>query len=173
MIVANEDNEDHLPDRDARGLFLPGNKIGQTTRFPPGKSGNPGGSRNAGATLREWINALADMTIPQLQSVAEDESVPALKNAAAYALLATASSGRDAREAINLIIDRTLGRPPQSVQIQEVTGTDRALAALDACYRSCKPELNGGALPYYEQPVPDDWKDPDQEVEEEDAADVP
>ena len=36
MIVANEDNEDHLPDRDARGLFLPGNKIGQTTRFPPG-----------------------------------------------------------------------------------------------------------------------------------------
>jgi hypothetical protein len=61
----------------------------------PGERLNPHGRKTAGATIREWINALAeaDLTAAELLKVARDPSVGWTKRAAAERILRTLEAG--------------------------------------------------------------------------------
>ena len=63
-------------ERDSKGRFLNGHNVGANTRFPPGQSGNPGGSRSAGAYISEWINNLCELTGPELEAIASNRDEP-------------------------------------------------------------------------------------------------
>ena len=115
----NIDDYDKPKNRDARGHFLAGNQVGAETRWSRGTSGNPGGSRSAGAWIGEWINTLSDLTEPETRAIVEDEGEPVTKRIAARRLLGALAKGRDGREETALVCDRTAGRPTQSVQLQE------------------------------------------------------
>jgi len=56
-------------------------------RFKPGQSGNPGGSRSAGAYLTEWLNALVLATEADLRRIVQDRRAPVLKRSAAERIL--------------------------------------------------------------------------------------
>ena len=53
------------------------------TRWKPGQSGNPGGSRTAGAWIKEWYNAMASWDEKKLRAVLKDTSAPVAKVTAA------------------------------------------------------------------------------------------
>lgn len=63
--------------------------------FRPGQSGNPAGRRTAGATVKEWLNALSDAgtTERDLRAIARDQSVAWAKRTAAERMLRTLEAG--------------------------------------------------------------------------------
>lgn len=83
----------------------------------PGQSGNARGRPPAGSTLREWLNTMQEWTGERLEAAAEDTAAPAAKRAAARVWLTAisadlTSTGRPiATDAVDLIFDRTVGRP--------------------------------------------------------------
>jgi hypothetical protein len=119
MVHYNIDDYDKPKNRDTRGHFLAGNQIGSPTRWQPGTSGNPGGSRSAGAWIGEWMNVLCGEPSHALLAVIKNDDEPVAKQIAARRLLGGRSEGRDGREETALVCDRTAGRPTQSVQLQE------------------------------------------------------
>jgi hypothetical protein len=64
-------------------------------RFKPGQVGNPAGRPAAGATIREWINRLAqeELTEAGLREVARDTKHPWTKRCAAERILRTLEAG--------------------------------------------------------------------------------
>jgi hypothetical protein len=64
-------------------------------RFQPGQSGNPSGRRTAGATVREWINVLAEqgLTEDDLRRIARDRRLAWAKRTAAERMLKTLEFG--------------------------------------------------------------------------------
>lgn len=64
-----------------------------STRWQPGQSGNPSGRKNAGASIRNWINDLSHLTEPQLRKLAANKRAPWTKRAAAERMLRTLESG--------------------------------------------------------------------------------
>lgn len=64
-------------------------------RWKPGQSGNPGGSRSAGAYIQEHLNVLAagDLTEIELRTIARDKRMPWTKRAAAERILRTLEAG--------------------------------------------------------------------------------
>ena len=92
-------------------------------------TGNRGGGHRAGASFQEWLNAFdaknADgsckYTMDEVTSVAEaagdDRTVSPMKRAAAQAYVEIWRGGRTAREYQALMLDRLLGKAPQSVNI--------------------------------------------------------
>jgi len=117
MALFNIDDYDkpEFEYRNSRGHFLPGNKIGVDTRFPPGTSGNPGGSRTTGAWIAEWMNILCPEPSHVLLEIIEKDDEPVAKQIAAQRLLGARREGRDGREETALVCDRTAGRPHVSV----------------------------------------------------------
>lgn len=102
--------------RDNKGRFLPGHS-----------PRSPGVSGNAGKTLKRYVSLISHMTITQLEQIATDSTAPALRIAAAKWLLRTASDTRlksgaaEAGPEIDRLLDRTLGRPKQQLQVEEST----------------------------------------------------
>ena len=102
-------------------------------RFEPGASGNPGGSRSAGAHVLEYVNTLcreddgkARFSPAELRKWAEapetDKRVPIPKRLAASLILACLE-GRDrkAREWLRELLDRTTGKPTQQVRVDHAS----------------------------------------------------
>jgi hypothetical protein len=91
-------------------------------RFQPGQSGNPAGRpKNAGSSVREWVNQLAEMPLAEVRKVAESETEAPTKIMAAKQIIdacsnATLESGMPIRgQAFDRICDRTDGKPKQSI----------------------------------------------------------
>lgn len=121
--------------RDQKGLLLPGHALsnkGISTRS------------NAGATLMNQIAYLSGKTPEQLKTIAADDDAPLLRIAAARWLLRCGddnmlkSGAAAAGPEIDRLLDRTLGRPQQHIELDVdtrqqhlVTMTDEALAQLD------------------------------------------
>jgi hypothetical protein len=63
--------------------------------FQPGQSGNPAGRKTAGATIREWLNVLAEakVTERELRTIARDQTVEWSKRTAAERMLRTLEAG--------------------------------------------------------------------------------
>jgi hypothetical protein len=74
---------------------VPGRNGGTLYPFQPGQSGNPGGRKTAGATIREWFNSLAEQQLDEdaLRAVARDKRAPWPKRAAAERILRTLEAG--------------------------------------------------------------------------------
>lgn len=83
-------------------------------RWPKGTSGNPGGSRTAGAYVSEWYNAMADWSAADLNAVLADASASAAKLAAARQWL-NASEGNGS--SVDRICDRTEGEPVKPIKV--------------------------------------------------------
>ena len=78
-------------------------------RFRKGQRRHVGAGRKAGATYAEWLNVMASLTEAELVAVADNARLPALKRHAARAIL------RGTGEDIDRILDRTIGKPRQSI----------------------------------------------------------
>ena len=78
-------------------------------RFRKGQRRHVGAGRKAGATFAEWLNTMVNLTEGELEAVADNARLPALKRHAARAIL------RGTGEDIDRILDRTIGRPRQSI----------------------------------------------------------
>lgn len=82
-------------------------------QFPPGVSGNPAGRpKNAGSSILEWVNALAESTMAQVKQALDDETAPMAKRIAAGRVLCAVAEGED----FDRLCDRTLGKPVQGVK---------------------------------------------------------
>lgn len=92
-------------------------------RWKPGQSGNPEGRPAAGATVKEWWNALQDATFPELVALANDPQTPAAKRAAAVDWLVAISPDRTSSgapingPAVERIIEHTAGKAAQALSI--------------------------------------------------------
>lgn len=64
-------------------------------RFPPGQSGNPAGRPTAGASVREWLNVLADKDLSEdeIRAIARDKKASWTKRTAAERMLRTLEAG--------------------------------------------------------------------------------
>lgn len=114
------------------------------SRFKKGQSGNPGGSRSAGAYVREWINVMRKWPKDRLERVLESDKAPAAKKAAARVWLhaittATTDKGTPiAGPELDRICDRTEGKPKQSIDVNSnstitvTEGASRAASLIDA-----------------------------------------
>lgn len=94
------------------------------TRFRRGESGNPAGrATNAGSSIKEWINSMAGWPIAKIENTMNDDEAPAAKRAAARVWVDAMSKDRNASGIpiaggdLDRILDRTLGKPSQSVDM--------------------------------------------------------
>lgn len=94
----------------------------------PGEVRNKnGGHRAAGASVKEWINVMQEWTAAEVAAVLEDGDAPMNKRAAARVWLDAASKDKNAAGMpvagadLDRIMDRTVGKPTQAV---ELTGRD-------------------------------------------------
>lgn len=91
--------------------------------FKPGESGNPNGRPPAGLSILEWLNQMESWTREQLESVLSDTSAPVSKLAAARSWLDATVRGYTqggnpvAGNDFDRILDRTIGKPAQSVDV--------------------------------------------------------
>jgi len=95
-----------------------GNTTGKSTWFKPGQSGNPGGSRNAGAYVSEMFNALCDKTLSEIRHIVSDSKAPISHRVAAKQWLETMSDPDKVNPgaALDRIFDRTSGKPTQVIE---------------------------------------------------------
>lgn len=105
------------------------------------------GRKNAGLSVNEWRNELADKTRAEIVAVRDDASAPAAKVMAAVEALAAMDGGD---KAIERVCDYTNGKPKQSVdvntsgQLQLKSPEDRD-AALHLVYTRIQALLKPGA----------------------------
>ena len=86
-------------------------------RWKPGESGNPEGRPVAGASVREWFNQMAGWPMARIAAVANDLNAPAAKVAAAQRWLGAVEFGKEGREELADICDRTEGKPKQQMDV--------------------------------------------------------
>ena len=113
--------------RDEKGRLLPGHNLR-----------SPGISGSAGPTLMRHVSLMSHFTPAQLEAVAADAELPALRVAAARWLLRTQSEQRlksgasECGAEIDRLLDRTLGRPKQHVEVDATTRHDHILELTEA-----------------------------------------
>ena len=106
--------------------------------FRPGESGNPAGRPNAGASVIDWLNVMAEWTRADLRTVVGDDTLPANKLAAARLWLDASSTDRTsaglpiATSALSELMDRLDGKPRQAVQVTSDTTIRRDNADAEA-----------------------------------------
>ena len=137
--------------------FQPGNQHGVETRWKPGQSGNPKGRPAIGASIRNWLNVLAEenedgsakYTMADIRAIAEapedSKKFSATKRAAARQLIEIATKyGKDAREALSLILDRTEGRPAQSIHMHGHLTADPAVELTEDTLQRIRQAADNG-----------------------------
>ena len=124
-----EDMIDHKPDTTSSIQRRPDGT------FAPGGSGNPRGRPNCGASIVEWINALAGVARSELQSIIDDAAAPVAKVSAARVLIDSATLERSksgtpiAGAEFDRLLDRTVGRPVQQVALTAATCVEHTIMA--------------------------------------------
>ena len=118
--------------------------------WQPGESGNPAGRPpNYGNSWKEWLNELGrpdKHSVADIRAIAEapddsTEHAPA-KRAAAVRLLESMDRGRDGRESTDIVLDRSIGKAPMQLQIQQQTEQIVRVVLHD---EPARPELVGDA----------------------------
>ena len=151
----------------ARTMVMHPNSLANLRSWEPGQSGNPAGRKPAGLSLLEWINVMHTKTEADVQKIADDESEPVVKRVAAKAWLGALSSGwfkgkREGADDLDRILDRTIGKPVQSMLIQHTQPDDPVVLAEQLRQiLSQSPELcalmsglvGAGALPPADEPA--------------------
>lgn len=100
-------------------------------RFAPGQSGNPAGRPTAGASVREHLNRMAEMSIEDIQAEFASSKTSAAAKIAARTWLDAMSPDRNSSGSpiaggeFDRICDRTLGKP---VQAMDMTSDGKSLA---------------------------------------------
>lgn len=97
----------------------------KSTVFKKGQSGNPGGkSANMVQALRmsktqvaELIVKTCQMNLEQAKAYYADPSTPLLDKTFIKMFLDALAKGGDATRAINCILDRTIGKPKENLEI--------------------------------------------------------
>ena len=101
--------------------------LANLTPFKPGQSGNPAGRPAAGASIREWVNQMADWPVSKIEAVFKDVDAAMSKLAAARCCLDAVSRNYTntgipvARGDLDFIMDRTDGKPLQRVDVKSDT----------------------------------------------------
>jgi hypothetical protein len=143
-VEANCENTVEVADQREKTCVSPITGYALPPRWKKGESGNPKGRPSAGASIKEWMNILANYSMDEINAIIRDKKAPSAKRIAARSMR-TAELER-AREERRLILEHTDGKPSQRVtlagdssaplQIQALTSLsdsaiDRLLAALD------------------------------------------
>ncbi len=133
-------------------------------RWKPGQSGNPSGRKCAGLTLKEWFNQMADWSKAQLRATFDDPEASVAKISAARCWLhasseMTTNSGSPiAGPEVDRILDRTIGKPTQAVDLtskgEKITPTMdlskltvEELASLESIVRKSESAGSAGDAP--------------------------
>ena len=93
--------------------------------WQPGQSGNPRGSKSAGASMVEWRNRMAHWDEARLRAALADKCLPIAKRLAARDLITALREAVDAMGRLDpepgkirtRIEERALGKPSQSIDI--------------------------------------------------------
>ncbi len=116
-------------------MARPGGAIENLTPWKPGQSGNPSGRakgrRYPGDYLRSMLGD--NLAAGELQAVARDKSAPVARRIAAKAILAALDDdGKLSGPALDRLLDRTEGRPGQSVTVTAEARPDPARVLAEA-----------------------------------------
>jgi hypothetical protein len=89
------------------------------SRWPKGVSGNPAGRPRIGLSIIETINLFASQqkTTVELEKIQNNRREPIVRRIAAARLLGAGERGREGREESSELMDRTNGRPVQSIDL--------------------------------------------------------
>ena len=135
--------------------FQTGNTTGEKTRFQTGQSGNSRGRPRASATVREWWNRLLEedddgnpkFTVSEIWHLAEakndDKTISPAKRIAARMITEMVNGGRQGREVLALLFDRSEGRPSQNVNLSGLGAPDPSLEITEATLASIRQAAAG------------------------------
>lgn len=124
-----------LSNQAVKGAGYGGNVPPPEFRWKKGQSGNPKGRTHGAATVRNWLSIMANWRLDRVKSVLTARHVRTAKVIAARLLVDAASQDRTkvgtpiAGPEFDRFMDRTMGKPTQSV---ELTGKDGNPLAIEA-----------------------------------------
>ena len=97
--------------------------------WQPGQSGNPNGRKTLGACLNECVNSMRGKTYTEVQRIAKDKDEPIERRGAAKRVMGLLKDGYHghiplAGNDFDRIMDRTVGKPVQSLLVQHSQSDD-------------------------------------------------
>ena len=90
--------------------------------WKPGESGNPSGRAAGTVYPAEWLKIMSRWSQEALETVLRDKKLPIAQRGAARTLLqiVEADTDRDQRAALEVVADRTTGKPTQEIRVEAV-----------------------------------------------------
>lgn len=133
-------------------------------RWVKGQSGNPAGRpQRIGLTIVEAMNFFQSKTTEELELIQNNPRESVVRRMAAARLLGAGERGRDGREEFSEVMDRSVGRPSQALELSGpgggpiVSQVQASMTLVDATqvYQAHLAALRAGQVVQIEAPATD------------------